>query len=96
VAERGQSLADFVLAREVEVGGDEALRIRGLGEHDAPGVDDHRPSVAVEVRGRETDLARRDHEDLVLDRAGADEDLPVITPGALGERGGDGDHPRAP
>src|SRR3712207_8181586 len=44
VGQRGQRAADLGLALEVELGGDVGLRVRRLGEDDAPPVDEDRKS----------------------------------------------------
>ena len=62
-----------------------------LGEHRPPGVDDRRVAVGVEVGRRLADLVGGDDEGLVLDRAGAQQDLPVVAAGRRGEGRGDGD-----
>ena len=81
VGERRQRAADPVLALEVELGGDEALLVGRLRQDDAPGVDDHRAAVGAVVRRRVADLVGGDHEDLVLDRPRAQQDLPVVLAG---------------
>src|SRR6185312_3056116 len=55
-------------------------------QHLAPGVDDDRASEAVVIAWRAPDLVRGHHERLVLDRAGADQNLPVRLAGDLRER----------
>ena len=47
-------------------------------EHDAPGVDDHRAPAGAQARRVLADLVGGDDEALVLDRAGAQQDLPVV------------------
>ena len=83
------------LALEVELGGDERLGVRRLGQHHAPRVDDHRPPARAVAARVLADLVGGDHERLVLDRAGAQEHLPVVARGGERERGGHGDHARA-
>ena len=95
VGEARQLLAHLVLAREVEVGGDEALLVGRAREHLAPRVDDHRAAEALLVGRVRADLVGGDDERLVLDRARAHEDLPVRLAGDLGERGRQRDHARA-
>ena len=83
------------LALEVEVGDRERLGVRRLGEHEPPRVDDHRAPAGA-VAGRVlADLVGGDHERLVLDRAGAQQDLPVLARGGERERGGHGEDARA-
>ena len=65
---------------------------RRLARAPPPRVDDHRVAPGLVVRRRLADLAGGDHEDLVLDRAGAQQHLPVVAAGHRGEGGGDGDH----
>ena len=70
-------------------------------EHRAPVVDDHRaPARAQRPAGRArgrvlADLVGGDHERLVLDRARAQQDLPVRARRRDGEGGRHGDDPRA-
>ena len=71
-----------------------ALDVGGLGEDDPPGVDDHRAAAGLQARRVAPDLVGGDDEGLVLDRAGAQQDLPVVTGRGLGERRGDGEHAR--
>ena len=56
------------------------------GEHRSPRVDDHRVAVALVVGRMLADLAGGDHEGLVLDRARAQQHLPVGPAGRHGER----------
>ena len=63
----------------------------GGGQHRAPGVDDRRVPVGVEVRRRLADLVGGEDEGLVLDRPRAQQHLPVVAAGGRGEGGGDGD-----
>ena len=65
---------------------DERLRVGRLREHDPPRVDDHRAPAGAVARRVLADLVGGDHERLVLDRAGAEQDLPVLARG--GEREG--------
>ena len=70
--------------------------VRGrAGEHLAPGIDDHRVAVAVPLGALAAALAGRDHEHLVLDRAGAQQHLPVRLAGDAREVGGHRDDARA-
>ncbi len=58
-----------------------ASRVGSGGEHQPPGIDDHRaPAAAVTGRMR-ADLVGRDHEALVLDRPGPQQHLPVVARG---------------
>ena len=79
VGQARQLGAHVVLAGEVEVGDDVGLaRVVGARQHLAPRVDDHRVAVGVaHVGGWPPTCAGGDHERLVLDRAGAQQDLPV-------------------
>ena len=80
--------------REVQVGDDRRLGVRSGREHEPPRVDDHRsPAGAVAARVR-PDLIGPDHEALGLDRAGAQQQLPVVPRGRQRERGGHDDHLR--
>src|SRR5215208_3081186 len=92
VGQRGQRPPDLGLAVEVELGDGERLRVGRLGQHDAPWVDDHRAPARAVARRVLPDLVRGDHEGLVLDRAGAEEDLPVLARGRERERGRDDEH----
>ena len=48
------------------------------GEHDAPGIDDRRAPVGGLAVGERAPLVRRDDVALVLDRPGAEQELPVV------------------
>src|SRR5438477_8643022 len=88
IGERWQRAANPVLPVEVDLGGGDALAVGRDREDDAPGIDDHRAPVGVEVRRRLAVLTGGDHERLVLDRPGAQQDLPVVAPGVGRERRG--------
>ena len=70
-------------------------RVRRRREHDAPRVDDHRAPAGADARRVLADLVRGDDERLALDRAGAQQDLPVVARRRERERGRDGDDLRA-
>ena len=91
LASEGSSSRTSLLGGEVEVGGDEALPVGRGGQHPPPGVDDRRVPVGAEVGRRLADLVGGDDEDLVLDRPGAQQHLPVVAAGRRGEGRGDGD-----
>ena len=57
----------------------------------APGVDDRRVAVGVEVRRRLADLVGGEDEGLVLDRPRAQQHLPVVAAGGGGEGRGNGE-----
>ena len=61
----------------------------------APRVDDHRAPAGADAGRGLADLVGGDHEALVLDRPRAQQHLPVVARGRLGERGRDGEHRRA-
>ena len=69
-----------------------AFDVGGLGEHDAPGVDDHRAAAGLQAGRVASDLICGHDEGLVLDGAGTQQDLPMVTGRGLGERRGDGEH----
>ena len=55
-----------------------ALAVGRLREHEPPRVDDHRAPAGVLAAGVLADLVGGDHERLVLDRARAQQRLPVV------------------
>src|SRR6476619_8452937 len=69
VRERGHMRAYARKALVVARGDDHALPVRRLGEHRAPGLDDHRAAIGRHARGQLSVLVGRDDEALVLDRA---------------------------
>ena len=75
----------------VELGRDDAVLVGRLREHDAPRIDDHRAAVARLAALGAAPLVRRGDEALVLDRAGAEQQLPVVLAGRERERGRHGD-----
>src|SRR3954454_1616564 len=88
VRQARQLVAHFGLAGEGELGAAIARAVVGHARQDlTPRIDDHRVAVALLVLGVHPDLSGGDHEDLVLDRTGADEDLPVRLTGDLREGG---------
>ncbi len=95
LARLGQPPTDLGLAVEIEIGGDEALLVGRAREDLAPRVDDHRAAEALLLGGVMADLVGGQDEDLVLDRAGAQQDLPVGRAGRPRERSRHGDHPGA-
>src|SRR6187455_130606 len=86
----GQLGPQAVEAVEIENRESEAFSVRDLGEHRAPGIDDHRVAVARAVAAVLAPLGGGQDVTEVLDRAGAQEDFPVVAAGAIGEGGGDG------
>src|SRR5437763_6849974 len=85
VGERRQARADLMLALEIKLRHDVALAVRGLRQHQTPGVDDHRAPARAVAGGMRANLVGCDHEGLVLDRPRAHEGLPVIARGLQGE-----------
>src|SRR5262245_46965746 len=86
VPQRRQARADAVLLGDVAVGPDHARPIGRDSEQDAPGVRDQCTAVAGALRGVLPPLRGSDHEALVLDRARAEQDLPVVAARLAGER----------
>ena len=84
--EAGEGGADFVLVAEIEAREGEALLIAAFGDDDAPRIDDQRVPVTAARRAVRADLRGRHHVDLVLDRARAQQDVPVILAGLERER----------
>ena len=94
--EAGEERADPLLVGEVELGDDHVVgQVSGLAEHVAPGVHDQALAVADSPVGLLADLVGRDHVDLILDRAGAQQDVPVVLAGAEREGARDQDRARA-
>ena len=82
--QRGQHLADTSELGHVEVREPDAVALLGRADqHATPRVDGHgvavRPPALLRVAER-SPLPRRHHEALVLDRARAEQDLPVVLP----------------
>ncbi len=96
VGERRQRRANPLDSRQVGLGEDVALAVGGLGQDDPPRVHDHRPSARVLPGGVGPVLVGGDHVQLVLDRPGPQQDLPVVAGGGEREGGRDGDQLGAP
>ena len=84
--ERRDPAPDAVERREVEIGHDRGLGVGGAREHEPPRVDDQRAPAGAVAGRMGADLVGRDHEALVLDRAGAQQHLPVVARGRERER----------
>src|SRR6478672_7693653 len=69
VRQRGHMRAYARKALVVALGADNALPVRRLGEHRAPGLNDHRAAIGRHACGQLSILGGRDDEALVLDRA---------------------------
>ena len=69
----------------VQAGVDDAFAVRGLGQDQAPGVDDQGTAVAAAARGVLAPLGRGDDVGQVLDGPGPDQDLPVVPAGGEGK-----------
>src|SRR5437870_1748972 len=79
VFEAGQPFPHFRDPLEVDLPEEQAFPVRSFGDDRAPGIDDHRMTVGRPPGAVPAGLRRRHHEDLVLDRTGAQERLPVDT-----------------
>src|SRR5215472_5305927 len=64
---------------------DHALLVRGACDHASPRIDDHRVAVIGEAVNVGAKLRRRDHVGLILDRAGAEQGVPMGLAGWEGE-----------
>ncbi len=90
MAQGGQAGPDAIERIEIAIGHDHAGLVARLGQHQAPGVDDERATVAGPIRAVAPALGGREHECLILDCPGAQQDFPVISSGLGRERAGDG------
>src|SRR5271156_2044403 len=87
-----QLAAHALLVLEIDRSDDDALLIGGAGNHASPRIDDHRIAVVAVAVDVGAELGRRDHISLVLDRAGAQQRLPMRLAGGEGERARDRDN----
>ena len=69
-----------LMRSQIDLGEHHALAFRAHAEHLAPRIDDHGVAVGAPAAGVRAALRRRDHVGLVLDRARAQQRLPVRAP----------------
>ena len=86
VLQRRQFAPHAVLVLEINWRDNDAFLIRGAREHASPWIDDHRIAVVAVAVNVGTELRGRDHVRLVLDRAGANQRLPMRFAGRERER----------
>src|SRR4030042_2601049 len=90
VAQAGGLLAQAGEAGVVQVGVDDALAVGGLGQDQAPGVDDKGTAVALFSRGVLAVLGRGDDIGLIFYGPGPEQGFPVVRAGGPGKgRGGE-------
>src|SRR5690606_5499031 len=92
---RGQVPSHFEEFSVVEIGHHDSDTRRTFGDDAPPRIDDAGMSMGFAPFEWGTDLARRDHVSLVLDRARSSQDVPVRTTGRRGERRGNKNRVRA-
>src|SRR5271170_5045637 len=92
VSQCRQLAAHALLVLEIDRRDDDALLIGGAGNHASPRTDDHRIAVVAVAVDVGAELSRCDHIRLVLDRAGAQQGLPMRLAGGEGERARDSDN----
>src|ERR1700734_3472887 len=88
MCQRWEAAAIAPLPLEIDLSGDAAVAPRQTVQHAAPVIDDHAVAVGLAAAGMESGLRRRDDPAQVLDRAGAQQRLPVRPARRLGEGGG--------
>ena len=66
--------------------------VTGLGDHEAPGIDDERATVTRAVHAVTTALRGGNHKGLAFDRSGPQQDFPMVLPG-FGREGTRNDDP---
>src|SRR3989304_625533 len=76
---------------QIDLSKDHPGIVRGPCQDLTPGIDDHRIAIGSYALGVFTELVRRDDVDLVLDRPGAQEGLPVSLSGRDRKSGGNKD-----
>jgi len=74
----------------IDRGDDNSWHIAAIRENPAPGIDDQRVAIGGPATTMGTALARSKDEAAGLDRAGAQEDMPMRLPRGTGEGGGNG------
>src|SRR5689334_5088214 len=80
VAQGRQVATNLAEALEVESGNNGGLLVGRLSQDRPPGVDDHAAAIAGPARRVRADLTGGKDEALVLDRPGAQQELPVVAP----------------
>ena len=95
MSQRRETAAHVLEPGEVELGERDAFAVGHRTQNRTPGIDDLRAAVGTARRPVLAPLRRSDHEALALDRARAQQDLPVITPRGNRERRGNEQHRRA-
>ena len=86
-------LSDISLPVQIEFGEGDPIALGNLGQDSTPGIDDHTMTVGFSVSGVASLLRGCDHKDLIFDRVGTDQNLPVGFTGLLGKGGrGEDDH----
>src|SRR5579871_6335041 len=89
VAQRGHAATRLGDPGEVELGRNDCRLLAPVGQDLAPGIDDQRMTPALAAALMRAALRRGQHEAAGLDRAGADQDLPMRAAGGDGEGRGD-------
>src|SRR5437867_1880569 len=89
--ERGKAPAHLRLEHRVDAGHDHAGPGGPLRDDLAPGIDHHAVAVGLPAVRVLSALGRREHPGEVFDRAGAQQRLPVRSPGGRGEGRGNED-----
>src|SRR5271154_4762018 len=92
VSQCRQLAAHALLVLEIDRRDDDTFLIGGARNHASPRIDDHRIAVVAVAVDVGAELGRCDHIGLVLDRAGAEQRLPMRLAGREGERARDRDN----
>src|SRR5262245_4612668 len=89
--ERGDAGARFRRGGKIDIGKDNARLLAAFRQDLAPGRNDQAVAEGGAAVLVQATLGCSEHERAGLDRAGADQNVPMRLPGLLGEGGGDGD-----